>query len=126
VCFSLDAKTEAWVGKAKGERERDEVSHRSSEEEGLETGCLEELLETRNGVSLGLRDVFLRVIFFFLMLLVFLRCFLLLHKIESVVIFLDYPHSPHPCGPALLPLALSHTFITSYQITSADPEMSYK
>lgn len=49
-----------------------------------------------------------------------------LHKIENVVIFIDYLHSPHPSGPAPLPPVLSLPFVRGYQITFANPKMSYK
>lgn len=43
-------KNGARVGKAKGEREQSEISHRSLEAEGLLKGILEELLGMRYGV----------------------------------------------------------------------------
>lgn len=68
--FSLDAQNEAWVGKVKGKKEQNEISHRSLEEEGLVKECFGRASRNEKWcLNLAICDVFLRVIFFFLFLM---------------------------------------------------------
>lgn len=63
--FSLDAQNEAWVGKVKGKKEQNEISHGLSEEEGLVKECFGRASTNKKWcLNLAICDVFLSDFFF--------------------------------------------------------------